>query len=159
MINRLKIFCKPLLYRSVIYSISDFIFYICFTIWRITIVPPYNYVVDKLKLKLIQALREGGLEKVRIYLYFASFSIMVTFGAILRKIYDYYLDDWYTYIIFMVVTFYIGRFLGPILFKKLWDFWNDIYYENQNDIQRRRYDLNLNDQYHTVIYDVDTMFG
>ena len=102
MIKKLNDLYMPVLYRSVIYSISDLIFYIFFTIWSVTIVTPYNYLVDKFKAVLIKHHQEGGLERVKLFLYSVATITMLLMGIIMRKIYDCFYDDWYTYTIFMV---------------------------------------------------------
>ena len=157
MINKLNFLYIPFLSRGFIYSISDFIFYICFTIWSITIVPPYNYLVYKFKSVLIKYHQEGGIEKVKMFLYSVATITMLFMGIIMRKIYDCFYDDWYTYTILMVSVYFIGSYLSKPLLHKLWEFWKDVYAERITDMARWRYD-NSNIQ-HTVVYDVDTMLG
>ena len=120
MINKLKTLYIPVLSRGVIYSISDFIFYTFFTIWSLIIVIPYNYLVDKFKGRLIKAHEEGGVERVRMLLYSVATIIMLIKGIIIRKIYDLFYDDWYTYTILMVLVYSIGRYLSEPLLIKLW---------------------------------------
>lgn len=156
MINKLKTLYIPVLSRGVIYSISDFIFYTFFTIWSLIIVIPYNYLVDKFKGRLIKAHEEGGVERVRMLLYSVATIIMLIKGIIIRKIYDLFYDDWYTYTILMVLVYSIGRYLSEPLLIKLWEFWKDVYAERRTDIARWNYDNS--DIQHTVVYDVDGMF-
>lgn len=148
----------PFLCRGIIYSMSDFIIYNCFIIWTVTIVLPYNYLVDKVKSVLIEVHSEGGIEKVKFFLYTVTMFIMVLTGIIVRKIYDCFYNDWYTYTILMIVVYLFGRKTGDILLIKLWDFWREVYAERTTDMARRRYDRNRAMQYHTVVYDIDTMF-
>jgi len=115
--------------------------------------------VDKFKAVLIKVHAEGGIEKVRYFLYSVATVIMLIIGTIIRKIYDCFYDDWYTYTILMIVIFFIGRSCGDKLLHHLWEFWKDVYAERITDMARWRYDENINRQYHTVVYDVDTMIG
>ena len=159
MIKKLNGLYIPVLYRSLVYSISHFIFYICFTIWSVTIVPPYNYLVDKFKAVLIKVHQEGGVERVRFFLYSVATAIMLIMGVIIRKIYDFFYNDWYTYTIMILSVYYLGRYLSHPLLGHLWEFWKDVYAERITDMARWRYDQNIDTQYHTVVYDVDTMIG
>ena len=67
MIKKLSVLYMPFLCRGIIYSMSDFIIYNCFIIWTVTIVLPYNYLVDKVKSVLIEVHSEGGIEKVKFF--------------------------------------------------------------------------------------------
>lgn len=159
MIKKLNDLYMPVLYRSVIYSISDLIFYIFFTIWSVTIVTPYNYLVDKFKSRLISIHDRGGMENVKFFLYSLATVIMLFMGIIMRKIYDCFYDDWYTYTILMVSVYFIGKYLSVPLLDHLWEFWKDVYAERITDMARWRYDQTIDGRYHTVVYDVDTMIG
>ena len=158
MIKKLNVLYMPVLCRSLIFSISDFIFYTCFIMWSVIIVLPYNYIVNKVKLMLINVHEEGGAEQVRYFLYTVATCICLIMGVIVRKIYDCFFDDWYTYIILLIVVYLFGKKSGNIILYKLHDFWRDVNAENITDMARRRYDQARDTQYHTVVYDIDSMF-
>ena len=91
--------------------------YILFYIWYYLIAVPLYYL-NLLIDKKLEIMRRQGLTRREIVL-FVNILCSLLIGLFIRFIYDQFFNDWKTYIMMLVVTYFFMRKIHPYIYPAL----------------------------------------